>query len=257
MRTFLSARTIFWAQPSSSFGGWPSAKQPRDLRLFDLAPCALAPPTRRWRGNHRLRWTVASSRQGARPQPAAFPGCSVRAGPHLLCSLRRHARQTFGWDRIPPSCPRWRRLTLAMLLRAPGLRSPRALGRAWPPSPPSSPPVRCPGSGLQRSVGSRPRSLASAWRLRATTASPLPTGGGDPASAATATLLANQVPRRGHLYPYKGTRGVQIVSARRGELIGSFRGAQVRACPSGDAFRIGSGRSFMRTHRILRAPPEC
>jgi len=37
--------------------------------------------------------------------------------------------------------------------------------------------------------------LAFAWRLRGTTASPPPTGGGDPASAATATLLANQVPR--------------------------------------------------------------
>lgn len=41
-------------------------------------------------------------------------------------------------------------------------------------------------------------------------------------------LLASQVPRRGRLYPYKGTRGARIVSARRGELMGSFRGVQVR-----------------------------
>jgi len=59
-------------------------------------------------------------------------------------------------------------------------------------------------------------------------ASPHPAGGGDPASAATAPLLANQVPRRGRLYPYKGTRGARIVSARRGEVMRSFRGAQVR-----------------------------
>jgi len=113
---------------------------------------------RRWRGNHRFPWTVASSRQGARPQPAAFRGCSVRAGPHLLCSPRRHARQSFGRDRMPPSRPRSHRLTLTLPLQALGLHSPRALGRAWPPSSPSSPPMRCPGSGLQRSVGSRPRS---------------------------------------------------------------------------------------------------
>jgi hypothetical protein len=49
-----------------------------------------------------------------------------------------------------------------------------------------------------------------------------------PASAAAATLLAYQVPRRGHLYPYKGTRAARIVSARRGELMRSFRGARVR-----------------------------
>jgi hypothetical protein len=41
-------------------------------------------------------------------------------------------------------------------------------------------------------------------------------------------LLASQVPRRGRLYPYKGTQGARIVSARRGELMRSFRGAQVR-----------------------------
>jgi hypothetical protein len=41
-------------------------------------------------------------------------------------------------------------------------------------------------------------------------------------------LLANQVPRRGHLHPYKGTRGARIVSARKGELMRRFRRAQVR-----------------------------
>jgi hypothetical protein len=41
-------------------------------------------------------------------------------------------------------------------------------------------------------------------------------------------LLASQVPRRGRLYPYKGTPGARIVSARSGELMRSFRGAQVK-----------------------------
>jgi hypothetical protein len=47
-------------------------------------------------------------------------------------------------------------------------------------------------------------------------------------------LLAYQVPRRGHLYLYKGTRGARIVSARKGELMRSFRRAQVRACATWD-----------------------
>jgi hypothetical protein len=118
---------MIWAQPSPSFGGWPSAKQPRDLRLCDSAPSALAPPTRRWRGNLRFRWTGASSRQGARPQPAAFRGCSVRAGAHLLARRAGMLRQAFGRDRIPPSRPRSRRVTSRCSLRAFGLNSPPAL----------------------------------------------------------------------------------------------------------------------------------
>jgi hypothetical protein len=112
-----------------------------------------------------------------------------------------------------------------------GVRGPDAasLGRASPPSSPSAPPMRCPGSGLQRSRRSRSRSpCAPPRRSRGTTASPHPAGGGDPASAARATVLAYQVLRRGRLYPYKGTRGPRIVSARRGELMRSFRGVQVR-----------------------------
>jgi len=70
--------------------------------------------------------------------------------------------------------------------------------------------------------------LAPALSIARTTASPQPAGGGDPASAAAATLLTNQEPRRGHLYRYKGTRGARIVSARKGELMRSFRGAQIR-----------------------------
>jgi hypothetical protein len=61
-------------------------------------------------------------RQGVRPQPVAFRGCSVRAGAHLLCSPLRHAPAGIGRDRIPRSRPRSRRLTLALPLQAFGLR---------------------------------------------------------------------------------------------------------------------------------------
>ena len=56
----------------------------------------------------------------------------------------------------------------------------------------------------------------------------------------TASVLANQVPRRGHLHPYKGTRGARIVSARRGESLGSFQRVQVRTASvgSGDIKRM-------------------
>lgn len=61
-------------------------------------------------------------------------------------------------------------------------------GRACPPSAPSSPPMRCPGSGLQCSRRlSASKTLRPPWRSRGATASPDPAGGGDPASAATAT----------------------------------------------------------------------
>lgn len=90
--------------------------------------------------------------------------------------------------------------------------------------------MRCPGSGLhhsRRASASKPLVSALAIaegprRLRSRPAE------ASLAYAATATLLAIHVPRCGHLYPYKGTRGARIVSARKGELVGSFRGAQVR-----------------------------
>lgn len=115
-----------------------------------------------------------------------FRGCSVRAGAHLLSSPPGMLRQAFGRDRIPPSRPRWRRLTLALLLQALGLRRREPSGRACPPSSPSSPPMRCPGSGLQRSrrlLVSKP--LRPPWRSRVAAASPHAAGGDDPASAAT------------------------------------------------------------------------
>jgi len=54
--------------------------------------------------------------------------CEVRHGPVFTSFARRAGmlRQAFGRDRIPPSRPRSRRLTLALLLQALGLRPPRA-----------------------------------------------------------------------------------------------------------------------------------
>ena len=185
---------------------------------------------RRWRGNHPVPWTGASSREGARPQPAAFRGCSVRAGVHLLCSPRRRAPAGVGRDRIPPSRSPSRRLTLAPPLLALGLRPPRALRSrlAFLISELASHEV--PGFGAP--------ALPSALGLEAL-ASALAIARGHGVSASGGrwrtclrrhgNLLACQVPRRGHLYPYKGTRGARIVSARRGELMRSFRGAQGQA----------------------------
>jgi hypothetical protein len=182
--SFCSNHVLGAALPPS-FGGWPSAKQPRDLRLCVLAPCALAPPTRRSRGNLRSPWG-ASSRQGAPPLPAAFRG--VQFVP-ILTSFARSAlmpRLTSAGivvrkpSTLAPAYPRAasaRRSVFAAV----SLRS------RWPPSSPSSPPLRCPGSGLQRSpqlLASKP--LRPPRRSRGTTASPHPAGGGDPASAATA-----------------------------------------------------------------------
>lgn len=156
------------------------------LRLCDLAPCALAPPIRRWRGTHTAPWTGSSSRKGARPQPAVFTGRSVRADPHLPCSPLRQAPAVVGRDRIPPSRPRF-------------AASPqRHLAGARPPSAASSPSrlasfiselasSEVPGFGapaLRQLSASKPTPPLS--RSRGTTASPHPVGGGDPVSAATA-----------------------------------------------------------------------
>jgi hypothetical protein len=140
-------------------------------------------------GTLRLPWDGRELAERPRPQPAAFRGCSVRAGSHLLCPPRRHAPAGVGWDRMPPSRPRSHRLTLALPLQA--VRSPSASslsGRACPPSSPSSPPMRCPGSGLQRSSRlSASKPLRPPWRSRVATGSPHPASGGKPAFAATAT----------------------------------------------------------------------
>ena len=180
---------MIWAQPSPppSVGGLPpnspvtcgfASSRP----ALSRRPCAVGAETARSVGRVRAR------AKGARPQPAAFRGCSVRACAHLLCWPSGMLRQAFGRDRIAPHRPRWRRLTLT--LPSAGVRSPSASG---PPSrftsfisEPASHEV--PGFGapaLQSALGLE--ALRSPWQLRGTTASPHRPAVAIPASAATAT----------------------------------------------------------------------
>ena len=133
-------------------------------------------------------------------------------------------------------------------------------GRASPPSSPSSPPMRCPGSGLQRSrrlLASKP--LRPPRRSRGATASPASGRRWQTSLRRHGNLLASQVPRRGRLYPYKGTRGARIVSARRGELMRSFRGAQVRGPVRLWVRRSGSALAdrFTLFHLIANSSTRC
>jgi hypothetical protein len=148
---FRSARAIFWAQPSPSFGGWPSAKRPRDLGVCVLGPCSLAPPTRRWRGRREAR-----HRAQAQAHTRQVDGSSVRARAHLL--HRRLARLL-----KPPA-------VLARSAFGAGVHSRSSAGSLGAPVPfalrTSARPAsvfserasiwRCPGSGPSvRSSGSR------------------------------------------------------------------------------------------------------
>ena len=185
--SFCSNHILGTAPPS--FGGWSSAKRPRDLQRFGLAPCALAPPMRRWRGNHAVPLDGRELAQTRAAATCRFRGCSVRAGSHLLCPPRRHApagvrpgSHAAEPSALAPPSPSRCSCTRSVSVR----REPS--GRAWPPSSPSSPPMRCPGWGLQRSRRlSASKPLRPHWRSRGITASPHPAGGGEPASAATAT----------------------------------------------------------------------
>jgi hypothetical protein len=185
-------------------------------------------------GNHPVPLDGRELAQRRAAATCRSRGCSVRARSHLLlpaapaCAGRRrpgsHPAEPSAF--APPHLSRCRFRRSAFVRRGP----PVVL---WPPSSPSSPPMRCPGSGLQRFRRlSASKPLRPPWRLRGTTASPHPAGGGNPASAATATCWHTKCRDVGHLYPYKGARGARIVSARRGELMRSFRRAQVRGTVS-------------------------
>jgi hypothetical protein len=141
------------------------------------------------------------------PLPAA-PACSGRR------RLGSHAAEP---SAIAPPHPR----AASAGVRSPSVASlPVAL---CSPSSPSSPPMRCPGSGLLRSRRlSASKPLRPPWRSRGATASRHPAAGGEPASAATATCWRSKC-ETWPSHPYKGTRGARIVSARKGELMGSFR----------------------------------
>ena len=127
---------------------------------------------RRWRGNHPAPLDGASSRKGARPQPAAsedvqfvpvLTSFARRAGMLRQASARTCFRQAV---RVGAAHPRAASAGAVSIRREPS-------GRACPPSSPSSPPMRCPGSGLQRSRRlSASKPLRPPWRSRGTKASP-------------------------------------------------------------------------------------
>jgi hypothetical protein len=183
--SFCSNHILGTAPPS--FGGWPSAKRPRDLRFCTPTPGAVAPPTRRFR---RL-WGSATPRPSAGVQDRQVDGSSVRApsSPPFsppACLLQRrpsspsvsdagiHSRSStaltgcFGPDRSPSEC-------------SPGLRS-----------SPSAPRHEVPGFGgrllvrpariLDRSAGAAAglRSSARADRRVARLPSPWEPARGEP-----------------------------------------------------------------------------
>jgi hypothetical protein len=96
------------------------------------------------RGQGRRAWTLLA----ARPRPAAFSRCPVRADAHLLRSPRQHAPAGFRPGSLPADRPRSCRLTIATSPRAfrhPFRREPS--GCASPPSLRARLPMRCPGFG--------------------------------------------------------------------------------------------------------------
>ena len=198
---------------------------------------------RRWRRNHavpldgrELAQTRAASNlplqrmfsscRFSPPLPAA-PACSGRRSAGIAC------RRAF---RVGAA------LTLALLLHTLGLRPPRALPSrmasliselASHEVPGLGAPVLPPALGLEALASAlaiaRDHGVSASGRRWRT------------CLRRHGNLLANQLPRRGHLYPYKGTRGARIVSARKGELRRSFRGAQVRGHWRAQVTRVSRG----------------
>jgi hypothetical protein len=102
-------------------------------------------------------------------------------------------------------------------------------GCASPPSLRARLPMRCPGfGGSCAPVGSRLRAVSHAGCRGRSAASAHLAGGSDPASAFHGIRAAESSAEMWPSPPYKGTREARIVSARRGELLGSFQRVQVR-----------------------------
>jgi hypothetical protein len=145
--SFCSNHYLGTALPPPSVGGLRpnspvtcgfSASHPAPSRR----PCAVGAGTTRFPGRARAR-----AKARGRDLP---PSEDVQFVPVLTSSARLAGvlRQAFGRDRIrrairvravsPSRCLCWRLVFV-----------PRAFRCAWSPSSPSSPPMRCPGSGLQ------------------------------------------------------------------------------------------------------------
>src|SRR6266545_1892632 len=183
--SFCSNHILGRAPPS--FGGWPSAYRPRDLRFCRLAPGAVAPPTRRF----QQLWGSATLRPSAGVQDRQVDGSSVRARVHLLlrcraCVLQRRPRSPSASDagiysRSSTALTRCSGPDRSPSERSPGLRS-----------SPSAPRHEVPGFGA---VGSFVR-LAS-WTVppvlpRVSARQPEPTAGWRDCPRLGSLLAANQ-----------------------------------------------------------------
>lgn len=162
--------------------------------------------------------------QDARPQP--LPSVGVQFVP-VLTSFARGAgmlRSALGWDRIPPSRPRSRRLTLALLLQALGLRTPRAFPVAlWTRHLRARLPRGARVWGSSAPIGSRPRSHCVRLGNREGTRRLCIRRRWRSCRRRHGNLLANPLPRRGHLSPLQGHAGSPDRVTSEGGVIGELR----------------------------------
>ncbi len=179
---FASARTIPWAQlPPPSVGGlrWTS---PVTCGFVTWRPAPSRRPCAVGAGTLSPMGGEASSRGSARPRPAAFEGCSVRAGAHLLGAPRRCAPAGVRPGSLPHGRPRWCRFILVMSLQAFGLRSPRAFRSCLASFISERASNEVPGFGapaLPSASGFEASRLPG--RSSGSAATPQPAGGGEPA----------------------------------------------------------------------------
>jgi hypothetical protein len=133
---------MIWHSPPPSFGSWPSAKRPRDLRFFRLAPGAVAPPTRR---DLRQRGS-ATPRQGACAHTARSTDLSsCPCSPPSLPLARRP--QAVGRARLRPSAQGFFADLRGRLQSCGPVRSPSERSCAASAFSERASVVRCPGFG--------------------------------------------------------------------------------------------------------------
>lgn len=115
------------------------------------------------RGQGRRAWTLLA----ARPRPAAFRGCPVRADAPLLRSPRQHAPAGFRPDRFPQTVRGRAASRSRPLPGRSGIRSPRAFRLRLASFSRARLPMRCPGLGLLRSRRLATSGPCACWLSRA------------------------------------------------------------------------------------------
>jgi hypothetical protein len=179
------------------------------------------------RRQDRRAWTLLA----ARPRPSAFRACPVRTDAHLLRSPSRHAPTRVGRDRVPESRPRSRSSTRGDRLRE-RLASVRLgpSGRSWTSLVSERASHEVPGFGapaLPSALGLVASRSLWRWQDRGV---PHPSGGGDPASAATASCWRTEC-RDGVIYlPVQRHPRPRTLSPRRGIFWGLFEESRSGGC---------------------------